>query len=73
MNVIYVDDEKPALDNFCLTTADFPEIKPLHTFRQGENALAFAEKNAVDVAFLNIEVPGLHGIGLAKALKAHDL
>lgn len=71
MNVIYVDDEKPAIDNFRLTTAHFPEIKSLHTFQRGEDALTFAEVNSVDVAFLDIEMPGLHGIGLAKALMNH--
>lgn len=29
MNVIYVDDEKPALDNFRLTAQGFPEIDHL--------------------------------------------
>lgn len=72
MNVIYVDDEKPAIDNFRLTTADFSEVKSLHCFRRGEDALAFALENTVDVAFLDIEMPGLHGIKLAKALKEHD-
>ncbi len=72
MNVIYVDDERPAIDNFRLTTADFSEIKSLHTFQRGEDALAFAAQNTVDVAFLDIEMPGLHGIELARALKEHD-
>lgn len=71
MNVIYVDDERPAIDNFRLTTADFSEIKSLHTFQRGEDALSFAEDNTVDVAFLDIEMPGLDGIALAKALRAH--
>lgn len=72
MNVIYVDDEKPAIDNFRLTTASFPEIKSLHSFQRGEDAVSYAQENAVDVAFLDIEMPGLHGMGLAKALKDHD-
>lgn len=72
MNVIYVDDEKPAIDNFRLTTAEFPEIRSLHTFQRGEDALAFAQQNPVDAAFLDIEMPGLHGIGLAAALKDCD-
>lgn len=35
MNIICVDDEKPALDNFQLTVKDFPEVDSLHLF-QGE-------------------------------------
>ena len=72
MNVIYIDDERPAIDNFRLTTADFSEIRSLHTFQRGEDALAFAAENTVDVAFLDIEMPGLHGIALAKLLREHD-
>lgn len=72
MNIIYVDDEKPAIDNFRLTTVNFPEIRALHTFLSGEEALAFAKNNIVDAAFLDMEMPGLHGLELAKALKAHD-
>lgn len=72
MKIIYVDDEKPAIDNFRLTTANFPEIKELHTFQSGEEALEFAKANTVDAAFLDMEMPGIHGLDLAKALKAHD-
>lgn len=69
MNVIYVDDEKPAIDNFTLTTAGFPEIRELHTFQSGEEALCFAEQNAVDAAFLDVEMPGITGLELAARLK----
>ncbi len=72
MNVIYVDDEQPAIDNFRLTTADFAEIRSLNCFQRGEEALAFAQEHTVDVAFLDIEMPGLHGIRLAAALKERD-
>lgn len=72
MNIIYVDDEKPAIDNFRLTTEHFPEIKLLHTFQDGKEALKFAKENVVDVAFLDMEMPGIHGLELAKALKEYD-
>ena len=38
MNVIYVDDEMPALDNFRMTVKDFPLIKSVFV-RKGENVL----------------------------------
>lgn len=72
MHIIYVDDERPAIDNFRLTVANFPEIKELHTFQSGEEALDFARENTVDVAFLDMEMPGIHGLGLAKAIKELD-
>lgn len=72
MNIIYVDDEKPAIDNFRLTTANFQEIRTLHTFQSGEEALDFAKNNTVDAAFLDMEMPGIHGLSLAKSLKEHE-
>lgn len=69
MRVIYVDDEKPALDNFRLTVANFWEIDSLELFQSGENALAWAQNHIVDVAFLDMEMPGLHGVGLAMRLR----
>lgn len=72
MHIIYVDDEKPAIKNFCLTVANFPEIQELNTFQIGEEALEFAKTHTVDAAFLDMEMPGIHGLELAKALKEHD-
>lgn len=72
MNIIYVDDEKPAIDNFRLTTANFPEIDTLHTFQSGEKALEFIKKNTIDAAFLDIEMPGIHGLDLARAIKQYN-
>lgn len=72
MHIIYVDDEMPAINNFRLTVANFPEIKKLDTFQNGAEALEFAKHNTVDAAFLDMEMPGIHGLGLAKALKNHD-
>lgn len=52
MNVIYVDDEMPALDNFRMTVKDFPLVKSLKVFLGGEEAIRWAAANPVDVAFL---------------------
>lgn len=72
MNLIYVDDEQPAIDNFRLTTAGFADVERLNTFQSGEEALHFVDHNIVDVAFLDMEMPGIHGLELAKKLKASD-
>lgn len=72
MNVIYVDDEQPAIDNFRFTTVGFSVIETLNTFQSGEAALKFAAQNTVDAAFLDMEMPGIHGLELAKKLKALD-
>ena len=69
MRVIYVDDERPALDNFRLTVERFPEISSLTLFQSGEDALEYAKENPVDAAFLDMEMPGIHGLGLAMKLR----
>ena len=73
MNIIYVDDEMPALENFRLTTEGLKEIESLKLFSTGDEALDWAAHNRVDVAFLDMEMPGIHGLDLAKKLKQEDV
>lgn len=72
MYVIYTDDEQPALDNFALTVADFKDIDDLQMFLTGEAALEWAKSHPVNVAFLDMEMPGIHGSELGKQLKETD-
>lgn len=69
MHVIYVDDEQPAIDNFRLTVASFRDIESLHMFLDGEEALDWVKKNQVDIAFLDMEMQGIHGLKLANEMK----
>lgn len=69
MKIIYVDDEKPARDNFRLTAASITEIESLEMFSDGEAAVSYAAENEVDAAFLDMEMPGLHGIALSLKLR----
>lgn len=68
MRVIYVDDEQPALDNFRLTVEQMTGVDSLHLFKTGHEALAWAENNDVDVAFLDMEMASMHGLQLAREL-----
>ncbi len=72
MNGIYVDDEKLQLTNFRLTVEEMSMIDSLETFSDGKDAIAWAEKHTVDLAFLDIEMRGMNGIELARRLKDID-
>lgn len=72
MKAIYVDDEQPALVKFQMCVKDFQEIEQLELFCDAEEALQWVEKNPVDVAFLDIEMPVINGIELARRFKKMD-
>lgn len=69
MHVMAVDDEQLVLGTLewaIRIAAPDCTLKCLTTVSQ---ALAYAERARPDVAFLDIEMPGLNGLALAKALK----
>lgn len=72
MRVIYVDDEETALNTFRSKAEDFSGIRSLNLFSDCEEALKWARKEKIDVAFLDIEMPGMAGIELAGKLKKID-
>jgi two-component SAPR family response regulator len=69
MYIIYVDDEQPARDNFRLTVASIRGIRGLELFQNGYDALEWARIHVVDVAFLDMDMPVIHGLKLARLLK----
>lgn len=69
MNIIYVDDERVALECFEYEARSLKEIAQMHLFNRAEDALCFARKNDIDAAFLDIEMPDMSGLLLAKALR----
>lgn len=70
MRIIYVDDEKPALDNFKYTVAEFEDIEEVTFFQSGLKAIEWAEAHSADAAFLDMEMAEIHGVELAKRLTA---
>lgn len=68
MNIIAVDDEKLALEDFIDICSDIPEIDNINTFSNPADALEHAALNTVDMAFLDIEMPVMTGLDLAKRL-----
>lgn len=70
MTIIAVDDEKAALAALERAIGEaLPNERPV-CFSQAADALAFAEKQPVDVAFLDVKMSGMDGLALARALAA---
>lgn len=72
MNILIVDDEKAALN---LLKDDLLELFPqadIHMFSWPQKALDYSNENIIDVAFLDIEMPGMKGTVLAKKIKENN-
>ena len=68
MTILAVDDEKLALQALSDAIQAAAPAAELHSFRWSEDALAFAQKNHVDAAFLDVAMPGENGVQVAKTL-----
>lgn len=69
MNIIAVDDEALALRTLIKAIKKADYTANVTGFESPEEALQYAEKNKVDVAFLDIEMAEMNGLFLAKQLK----
>lgn len=67
--VLVVDDEPLALSDLVHVIKEAGVQQEPVGFGLPSKALAWAQKNRVDIAFLDIEMPGMSGLDLARALK----
>ena len=70
MKTILVDDMLLDMQLFELKCADMPDFEIVGKFTDPLNAIAYAEENVVDFALLDIDMPGMNGMELAKRLRA---
>jgi DNA-binding LytR/AlgR family response regulator len=68
MRVIIIDDEPKAIKLLSAYLEHFSKFELIATFRNGLKAIEFLNTNSVDVAFLDINMPHLSGLSLAKML-----
>lgn len=69
MDIVLVDDEKHALNALKKILVELANEADIQTFDRSVNALEYAKTHHIDVAFLDITMPILNGIDLAKELK----
>ncbi len=70
MRTIIVDDEHLMLKRFARLSKGIPDIRIVGQFECAEDAIAYAKTNPVELAFLDIALPGTDGIELARRLRA---
>lgn len=70
MRAIIVDDEPLMLRRFVRLSADIPDLDIIGQFESAQKALAFAEENPFEAAFLDVAMPITNGIELAKNLRS---
>ncbi len=69
MKAICVDDERTVLEDTLAMCRELPEIHEAVGFGRAEEALAWMEGNRVDLALLDIHMPGMNGLELASRIK----
>jgi DNA-binding LytR/AlgR family response regulator len=70
IDVLVADDEKPALHELVHLLRTDARIGEIVTASSGAEALRLLSERAVRIAFLDIHMPGLTGMELARALRA---
>ncbi|NUT31616.1 MAG: response regulator transcription factor [Hamadaea sp.] len=69
LRVLAVDDEPPALDELAYLLRADARIARLHTAADATDALRILRDHEVDAVFLDIRMPGLDGLELARVLR----
>jgi DNA-binding LytR/AlgR family response regulator len=68
LRVLAVDDEPPALDELAYLLRADSRVARVHTAGDATDALRLLRDNDVDAVFLDIRMPGLDGMELARVL-----
>lgn len=69
LSTIIVDDEPLASSELAYLLREFPEIEIVGTGTNGLEALELIEKLEPDLVFLDVQMPGLDGVGVIRALR----
>ena len=70
MKIALIDDEPLARDYLLSILSGLSGLEVIATYKNGREAIAGLQREPVDVAFLDVEMPGLTGIDVIKALQS---
>src|SRR2546428_11104268 len=69
LSAVIVDDEQLARDELAYLLKDFPDIEVAGTAANGLEALELIQKLEPDLVFLDVQMPGLDGLGVVRKLR----
>ena len=73
ISTVVVDDEQLARDELSFLLRDFPDIEIIATVDNGLDALKLIENSEPDLVFMDVEMPGLDGIGVIRRLREKNI
>jgi len=72
VKVLAVDDERPALEDLARLLRAAPEVADVDLAADGREALAALGERRYDALFLDVRMPGLDGVELARVLRSFN-
>ena len=69
ISALIVDDEQLAREELSYLLTDIPDIEVLHTASNGMEAVKLIEQLEPDVVFLDVQMPGLDGLGVIEQVR----
>ena len=73
ISAIVVDDEQLARDELAFLLKDFADVEIVATARNGLEAVRLIEDLEPDLVFLDVQMPGLDGLGVIAKLREKDV
>ena len=72
LTLLAVDDERPALEDLVRMLQASPAVGDVHAAGSGEEALVTLAEERCDGLFLDVRMPGLDGLELARVLRRFE-
>jgi len=73
ISAILVDDEKLASEELAYQLKEFPDIDIIATASNGIEALKLIQDLEPDLVFMDVQMPGLDGMGVIRKLREQDI
>jgi two-component system, LytTR family, response regulator len=73
ISAIIVDDERLACDELSYLLREFPDVEIVGTGKNGLEAVRMIEDLEPDLAFLDVQMPGLDGLGVIQRVREKNL